>query len=153
MDGQPFMIRVNRFVALALLLATIPLWHMAGDFPGPASAFPKVLLVVIALLALALLVRSFLPLKTAKNGGEGSKDPRSLLLPVAVFTTALIAVVLMPFIGFFPAIATMAAALFFVLGADKHRFYTVAMLVLLVMIYIVFVVALNVPLLNATLFD
>ena len=147
------MIRVNRFVAVALFLAAIPLWHMAGDFPGPASAFPKVLLAAIALLALALLARSFLPLKTAKQEGEGSADPRSLVRPVAVFATALSAVIFMPYIGFFPVMVAMAAILFFVLSADQRRFYTVAMLLLLSMIYIIFVVALDVPLLNSTLFS
>ena len=59
----------------------------------------------------------------------------------------------MPIVGFFPAMAAMSAVLFLVLDADNRRFYTIAILLLLVMIYMVFVFALGVPLLDATLFD
>lgn len=147
------MVNVNRFVALALLLAAVPLWQATSKFPGPASEFPRVVLSAIAVLAVVLLVRSFLSAKIARNGGEGSLDPRALLRPFAAFATALVAVSLMPVVGFFPVMAAMSAILFLVLDASNRRFYTIAILVLLIMIYIVFVVALNVPLLNATLFD
>ena len=150
---ERFMVRTNRFIALAILLAAIPLWLMAGEFPGSASEFPRVVLFAIAILAVVLLTRSFLPAKIARIGGEGSDDPRALLRPFAAFATALIAVTLMPFVGFFPVMAAMAVILFLVLDADNRRFYTIAILLLLVMIYIVFVVALDVPLLNTTLFD
>jgi len=147
------MVMVNRSVALALLLAAIPLWLMAGEFPGPASEFPRVVLSAIAVLAVVLLARSFLPAKITLNGGEGFSEPRALIRPFAAVATALIAVSLMPFAGFFPVMAAMSAILFLVLGADNRRFYTIAILLLMVMIYIVFVVALGVPLHDAPLFD
>ena len=147
------MVRVNRLVALAILLAAVPLWQMTSEFPGPASDFPKVVISAIAILAVVLLVRSFFPARIGRNEGEGSHDPRAFLRPLAAFTTTLTAVLFMPIVGFFPAMAAMSAVLFLVLDADNRRFYTIAILLLLVMIYMVFVFALGVPLLDATLFD
>lgn len=144
---------INRLVAVCLIAATVPLWQTADRFPGTAAIFPRVSLAALAILALILLASSFWPVTSPASDGEGARAIAATAKPVAVFATTAIAVAAMGYVGFFPAMAFMAAALFWILHGDRPWFYMGAIAVLFAMIYLVFVRALHVPLTTTTFFQ
>lgn len=137
---------VNRIIALSLLAGVIPLWMLAGPFPGTGATFPRVILAAVAMLAATLLLRSFIPAYAHRVETEGTRDPRGMLRPLAGFAAALGAVYLTGDLGFFPAITIFAAVLFPVLRVENRRVYLVAIVGLLIFVYLVFVLLLGVPL-------
>jgi hypothetical protein len=141
---------INRLVGLCLIAAIVPLWQTADRFPGTAAIFPRISLAALGILALILLVSSFWAVTSPASDGEGARSLAAAGKPPAVFAITAAAVAAMSYVGFFPAMALMAAALFWVLGGDKPWFYLSAIAILFVMIYLVFVSALNVPLTTAT---
>jgi putative tricarboxylic transport membrane protein len=145
--------RVNRIVAACLIGAIFPLWETAGRFPGTAAIFPRVSLVVLGILALILLVSTFWQATSPAEHGEGERGIAAAGKPLALFAITAVAAVAMSYVGFFPAMAVMAGALFWVLGGERPWFYLAAVTVLFTMIYLVFVRALHVPLTTASLFD
>jgi len=144
---------INRIVPVLMIAAVVPLWWISGRFPGSAEIFPRVILVVIACLALIMVTRTFIPNIAAMHEGEGGKSLSVTARPVAVFLVATAAVLAMRLIGFIPAMVAMAAVLMFVLQVEKRKFYALAFAILLVFVYIVFGWALGVPLTKATLFS
>lgn len=143
---------INRLVALGLISAIFPLWQTADRFPGTAAIFPRVSLVALGILALILLASSFWSVTSPVSDGEGAKGVAATGKPLAVFVISAVAAAALSYVGFFPAMAFMAAALFWVLGGGRPLFYLSAIAILFAMIYLVFVRALNVPLTTTTFF-
>lgn len=143
----------NRLVALCLIAAVFPLWQAADRFPGTAAVFPKIGLVALGILALILLVSSFWAATAPASDGEGAKGVAAAGKPLAVFAITAIAAAAMSYVGFFPAMALMAVALYWILGGQNPWFYLGAVAILFAMIYLVFVRALNVPLTTTTFFQ
>lgn len=144
---------VNRIVAACLIAAIFPLWEMADRFPGTADIFPRVSLVALGILALILVVSTFWQTASSAQDGEGTKSVAAAGKPLAVFAITAVAAAAMSYVGFFPAMALMAAALFWTLGGERPWFYLTAIAILLAMIYLVFVRALHVPLTTVSFFD
>lgn len=144
---------VNRIVAACLIAAIFPLWGAADRFPGTASVFPRISLVALGILALILLVSTFWQAASSPEVGEGERGFAAAGKPLAVFAIAAVAAAAMSYVGFFPAMAVMAAALFLVLGGERPWFYLTSIAILFAMIYLVFVRALHVPLTTTSLFD
>lgn len=144
---------VNRIVAACLMAAILPLWEMADRFPGTAAVFPRVSLVALGILALILLVSTFWQATSPAEHGEGGSGIGAAGKPLAVFAIAAITAAAMSYVGFFPAMAAMSAALYWVLAGERPWFYLIAIAILFAMIYLVFVRALHVPLTTASFFD
>lgn len=143
---------INRLVAVCLIAAIFPLWEAAERFPGTAAIFPRVSLAALGILALILLVSSLWTVTSPARDGEGARGVAVAGKPLAVFAITAIAAAAMAYLGFFPAMALMAAALFWVLRGDRPWFYLSAIAILFALIYLVFVRALNVPLTTITFF-
>lgn len=140
------MLWINRIIALTLIAGAMPLWRMAGDFPGSATTFPRVILVSIVSLAVVMVVRSFIPAYAQRTEGAGFRSAGALVRPLAVFAAAAAAVLLMPVVNFFPAALALAMILYPLLGVRSLRTYVVTVLTLLAFVYVVFVLLLGVPL-------
>ncbi len=137
---------IDRIVALSLMAGVIPLWRMADRFPGMGAVFPRVTLAAVAMLAAAVLARSFIPARVRRVETEGTRNPRGLVRPVVGFAAGLGGVYLMRYLGFFPAMIAFAAVLFPVLRVENRHIYLMAIVAVLIGIYLVFVLLLGVPL-------
>jgi len=144
---------VNRIVAACLIAAIFPLWETADRFPGTAAIFPRVSLAALGILALVLLVSSFWKVTSPASDGEGTGGVAAAGKPLAVFAITAVTTTAMSYVGFFPAMAVMAAALFWILGGERPWFYLTTITMLFAMIYLVFVRGLHVPLTTASIFD
>jgi hypothetical protein len=142
---------VNRFIGLALIALAIPLWQISERFPGDARYFPRVILISIAVLASLMVLRSFVPAASPPAEGEGERTPSALIKPLLAFGVVLVAVVMLPIIGFFPAMALLGVALYPLLQVRSWKAYACAWLVTLVFVYVLFVLFLNVPLTSVRL--
>lgn len=143
---------VNRIVAACLIAAIFPLWATADRFPGSAAIFPRVSLVALGILALILLVSTLRQATSPVDHGEGEGGVAAAGRPLAVFAITAVTAAAMSYVGFFPAMAVMAAALFWILGGERPGFYLTAIAILFAMVYLVFVRALHVPLTTASIF-
>ena len=140
------MLWVNRITGAVLIALTIPFWRMSGDYPEMARLFPRFMLVVIACLAAAMIVRSFIPVVAPVGEGEGDRAPRATARPLAVFAVLLAAVATSDYLGFFAAMIVMAVLLVPLLGIRRWQPYALACVILMLFVYVLFVLFLNVPL-------
>lgn len=140
------MLWINRTVGAALIAGVVPLWALAGGFPGTGSAFPRTILAALAILAVALLARGLARGGTPRGETEGSRDPRTLVRPLVSLAAGLGAVLLMDRVGFFPAMIALAAALIPVLRVENRRLYVLVVVILLICVHLLFVLLLGVPL-------
>lgn len=143
------MIWVNRILALSLLGACLVLWPQTARFPGSGAEFPRLVLVVIAVLSVLMFIRSLVPAIATVGGGEGSKVPGKMIRPFGVFAATAVAVFLARYVGFFPAMGVLGIALLVILGVRRPASYVLAYAGLLVFIYLLFQLLLGVPL-NST---
>jgi hypothetical protein len=137
---------VDRIIGVLIAQACVPLWLISDTFPGSGGAFPKTVLATVTFLSLLLVTRSFLGKSDQLANGEGRRDGQSLLRPLAVALATAAAVVTMPAVGFFPAMAALCVALFFLLAREARLLYVAAATSALAFIYGVFVLILGVPL-------
>jgi len=138
---------VNRALSIALLASVVLLWWQTDAFPAAAATFPRVALAVIALLAAILLAASFSPTYTTGiEGGEGTGNAVTMLKPVTIFSFVLVSIYVIQFIGFFPAMLVVSAALYIPLGVSRPTVYALSVVLLLAAVYVIFVKLLGVPL-------
>lgn len=140
------MLWVNRIVGGALIALSIPLWQVASEYPEMARLFPDFMLAVIALLAAAMIVRSFIPAIAPVGEGEGERSARALARPLTVFVLLLTAVIASTKVGFFPAMIVLVAALVPALGIRRWQPYALGCVALMLFVYGLFVLFLQVPL-------
>lgn len=140
------MLWVNRIVGGVLIALAFPLWQVSSEYPEMARLFPDFMLAVIALLAAAMIVRSFIPAVAPVGEGEGERSAKSVTRPLAVFALLLAAVIASTQIGFFPAMIVLVAALVPALGVRRWRPYAYGCVALMLFVYGLFVLFLKVPL-------
>lgn len=140
------MLWVNRITGATLIVLCAILWRVSGDYPEMAGLFPRVMFAATALLSLVMIVRSFIPAIAPGGEGEGEKAHLTLVRPLGVFGLVTVATIGSGLIGFFPAMAVLAAVLVPVLGVRQRWGYAFASVVLLAAVYVIFVIFLNVPL-------
>ena len=137
---------VNTIIAILLLLAVPLLWVVSARFPDTAIAFPRFVLVVIAILAALILIRSVIFRRKRDVEGEGKRELRSVVRPLGALAAAVAGVYLMSRFGFFPAMGAFALLLFPALNVTSRRTYFTTVVALLIFTYIVFTMLLGVPL-------
>lgn len=140
------MLWVNRIVGAALIALTIPFWRLSSDYPEMARLFPRFMLVVIALLAAVMIVRSFIPTLAPVGEGEGERSRAAYVRPLVTFALLLAAVALSVHVDFFVAMAALTALLVPVLGIKNWLPYALGCLILMLFVYVLFVIFLHVPL-------
>jgi hypothetical protein len=134
-----------------LIASSIYLWKVTDRFPGSAADFPRVVLALIGVLALFLVLRSLIPAIELTTDGEGSGDYRAMIAPVLSIIATSGAVYLMRFVTFFPAVALLGVALFFILGVRNRAMFAISYVGMMIFTFIVFQVLLNVPLTSTRL--
>lgn len=137
---------INRIIGAALIAAAVQLWWTAEAFPEGARLFPRFICALVAILSAVMLVRSFIPAVAPIGEGEGVRSAPALLRPLAAFGAAAAALATAAYIGFFPAMAVLLVMLWPILRVRNWQQYSVAGVLLLGFIYVVFVVILGVPL-------
>lgn len=142
---------INRIVALCIVAICWWLWPQTESFPGSASEFPRLMLIVIAVLSALMFARSFVPIFEAVGTSEGAAEPKRMIRPVLAFGATVVAVVSIKFVGFFPAVAGLGLALIAILGVRAHKVYIASYLALMAFVFVVFQLLLNVPLNSAKL--
>ncbi|RAI42832.1 tripartite tricarboxylate transporter TctB family protein [Rhodoplanes roseus] len=140
------MLWVNRIVGVALIVFCAALWQISDDYPEMARLFPRVMFVIIVFFSVLMVGRTFLPAAAAGGSGEGGANPAVMVRPILAFVATSLALAASSYIGFFLAMAVLAAVLVPILGIRSLRWYAFATVVLLVAVYAIFVVVLNVPL-------
>jgi hypothetical protein len=142
---------INRGIAIALLLGCLALWPATASFPGSAAAFPRLILILIAVLCGLMMLRSFFPRLASAATGEGKRSLAALGLPTLTLAVVTVAVTLVQFAGFFLTFAGFGVVLMFVLSVERRATYLASYAGLLVFVYLVFVLLLDVPIMNPRL--
>ncbi|MDC7784430.1 tripartite tricarboxylate transporter TctB family protein [Rhodoplanes sp. TEM] len=140
------MLWVNRIVGVALILVCAALWQISADYPEMARLFPRVIFAIIVFFSALMVGRTFLPAAAAGGSGEGGTSASVMVRPVLAFVATSLALAVSTYVGFFLAMVVLAAALVPILGVRQRGWYAFATVVLLVVVYVVFVIVLNVPL-------
>ena len=138
------MVWADRIIGALILVAVVPLWMQSGRFPDLAGAFPRPVLVVIAGLAVLMILRSLFG--PGLPAGAGLKAGKTLVTPILVALTSVLAVVGMRLFGYFPAMIGLGVVLYFVLAGERRLLFVTAVSVTLAFIFLVFAVLLGVPL-------
>lgn len=146
------MIWVNRVTAISIFGLCALLWPMTARFPATAADFPRILLILLAVLSTVMLVRSLLPTLENVTEGRGSPQASAMLRPALTLAVTVAAVWLMRYVAFFPAIAALGVGLSFILGAQRRMMFGLSFLGLMLFVFLVFQLLLNVPLGSTRLF-
>lgn len=147
----------DRALALAMLVMAGIMLAESGNIPPPTSwqpygsaLFPRILLVIIAVLALMILVRSLLagaPARAAphRTFAEWLTHNRTVLCLFALFGGYA---ALLPLVGYIAAtLGFMAASLALLLGVDTRKKWTINLAIsttLAPLVYVIFRFGLNV---------
>jgi hypothetical protein len=142
----------DRLIALLLILAGYYLYGVAGEFPGDAELFPRVIVVLIIVLSILMLVHTIRK-KPAANGRQKPGIPlKDILRPYAIFCCSLTYAALMGIVGFYPSTLGMGAMILLVLETKKPKSYILTIGGLMLFIYILFSKFLKVPFPTGILF-
>lgn len=136
----------NRIIALGLVATAATLLPYTDKFPGAAADFPRLVLWVIIALAALMMARTFLAKLAPVTTAEGEQSLSRMIRPLCAFAATVVAVLIMRFIGFYPAVALLGFALMGILGAERPLVFGITMLGLLVFVYVLFQLLLGVPL-------
>jgi len=147
----------DRALALAMVLIVAVMWVESGDISPPTSwqpygsaLFPRILLVMIGLLSLLILVRSFLVKVPERPGAkqlitEWFQSRRTIL---ALFLLFGLYAALLPMVGYIAAtIGFLVASLALLMGINTRRKWMINLSLsctLAIVIFVVFRYGLNV---------
>ncbi len=90
-------------------------WMCTNKFIGDASLFPRMILVLFALLNTIMVIQAFLG-----KGAEGKFSPKDALMPLAYFAGIVVYVLLFAWVGYFPATVIMLVAFFLILKVKPY---------------------------------
>lgn len=126
--------------ALVLLALTGAAWLETGTIPGEARLFPRLVLAVMAVLSVAMLVRSF-----ARRAETGAfvQAPGALAITLGL---AVVYIAAVEVIGYFAATALFVPGLALALGLRRKRLLALTTVGFVVAVYLVFVVVFGRPL-------
>jgi len=144
---------IDAGIAGTLIIGGIYLYVRAREFPMGADRFPKVMLVVIMVLAAMMLVRSLRGFKGARLAGKQPVGFRDALRPYGLFVGIVGYVGSMLLIGFFPATAGWGLLFMPLLEATRKKIYLGILTGTIVFIFFLFSYFLKVPLPTGILFE
>lgn len=142
---------VNRIIALCLIGTCLVLWPMSARFPGSAADFPRLVLIIIAVLSAIMFVRTLVPTLVPVGVTEGEPGFKPLLRPLAAFAATVLAVFTIQYAGFFLAMAGLGLSLMIILGARRPVTFIGTYVGLMLFLLVVFQLLLNVPLTSTKL--
>ena len=102
-------------VGVVLYAFIVFCWMCTNSFIGDASLFPRMILILFAILNTIMVVQAFLG-----RGKEGKFYLKDALMPLAYFAGIVVYVLLFGWLGYFPATVIMLVALFLILKVRPY---------------------------------
>lgn len=147
------------YIGVVLFLFSIILFWLSLDIRGEASVFPIGLAILLAFLAVFIVIRGIRIRKQNEGEAFTPEDEEEVLRwgilesPLAVALLTLIYILLITFIGFFPATVLFFIAYLLYMGIKGVVKYILIISIFSTFVYIVFIVQLRVFLPSGLLFD
>lgn len=141
----------EQIIGILILLLGVWLFLIAGRFPGGADIFPKFVLVCMMLLAAVLFSSSFFG-KRAEAEQRLRDTIRPFAKPLIIFLLCVVYSSLVAIIGYFIATGLFAVGMMFYLGVRRPSLIICSILALLTLVYLLFIVTLDVPIPRGLLF-
>ena len=92
-------------------------WICTNNFVGDAALFPRMILVLFAVLNTIMVIQAF----TKKGREEKSKfNAKDTLMPLLYFAGVVVYIILFSLIGYFPATVIMLIAFFLILKVRPY---------------------------------
>lgn len=136
-----------------IFLLSAFLYAKTYEFPGGAATWPRIVLVILALLALWVVFKGIRKTKKMRQGEEGEYEGeeeqlvlRLLKLPLSTFFVVAVYATLIIVIGFFPATVLFLGGYLWYGGIRNWKAYALTIVGTNLFIYWVFVLQLNVRL-------
>lgn len=116
----------NRISAIIILILCTVLWFQTKNFSPYSALFPRVIILILALLSLFLLIMSFLKKKVVKDDKEVVFDPAEITIRYFNIVISLIFMVLwvffIPILGFYLASIIFFVAMSIYLDTKNRKF-------------------------------
>jgi putative tricarboxylic transport membrane protein len=146
------------YVGLTLIFIVAIFFTKALSIQGEAAMFPLGLLALLFILAILIILNSIKTKKVNDEKKEFEGEERKLnfeLLksPLCVLLITCFYILLMTYIGFFPATALFFVCYFLFMGIKGLLKYIFVISGFLIFIYVLFVLQLNVPTPKGLLFN
>lgn len=148
------------YIGLILIFLAGGLFVKNTSIKGEASLFPLILIILLVLFALFIIKDGYKKTKNIRNGKEekfeGEEERLNFELlksPLGTFGIVSLYILLVTFIGFFPATFIFLVSFLIYMGVKglMKNVYVISGFMLFV--YVVFVLQLNVRLPSGLLFD
>ena len=91
-------------------------WFCTNSFVGDAVLFPRMILILFAVLNTIMIVQYFL----GKDKGDSKFKIKDALLPLAYFAGIVVYILLFSWLGYFPATVIMLIAYFLILKVRPY---------------------------------
>ena len=91
-------------------------WMCTNSFVGDAALFPRMILVLFAVLNTIMVIQAFLN----KGKGESKFSFKEALMPLAYFAGIVVYIIVFSLIGYFPATVIMLIAFFLILKVRPY---------------------------------
>lgn len=146
MKGEIYLQKVNRIIAIFLIIIVIFLYISSLSGTNEAMLLPRLLLILIMVLSVLLLISGGEKVKQKNNQNE--KIPEKILLPRLILTivVTIIYILFLKILGFY--LSTFAYLLFiFITTGFKQKWLAVSVtLGFMGFLYLIFSLWLRVPL-------
>lgn len=109
-------------------------WMCTNSFVGDASLFPRMILVLFALLNTIMVIQSF------QGKGKVSFTVKEAAMPLLYFAGIVVYVLLFKLLGYFPATAIMLVAYMLILKVKPYWLIAALTAGYLAFVYVLFVV-------------
>ena len=104
-------------VGIVLYAFIVFCWMCTNSFVGDAALFPRMILVLFAVLNTIMVIQAF----TKKGREEKSKfNAKDTLMPLLYFAGVVVYIILFSLIGYFPATVIMLIAFFLILKVRPY---------------------------------
>jgi putative tricarboxylic transport membrane protein len=141
------------YISLVFILTSIFLYTKTFSLIEEAALFPRALLLLFAAFSAFILIGGIKKTKAQKNGekvvyegDEAPMDTNNLKSPLLTLLIVGVYVIVMTFIGFFPATILFMAGFLAFMKVKNWKVYVFTITGLNLFIYLVFILQLNVQL-------
>jgi hypothetical protein len=146
----------DTYAAAILLVFCGFVYGVASSYPYQSAYFPRIIIILLAILSFALLGKAFLARRRERAGKQQDypKDTKKLALwkrevfrkVVLMVTGAMIFIGVMDFAGFYLTSLVYLPLMTWLLGVRKPRTIILSSFIVLFFVYLVFTAFLRVPL-------
>jgi len=138
----------DRIIALILIALGLGLYWISLEFPKGANIFPQFSLGTIIFLAIIMFIMGLKKQETSKPQSRKPGWGR----PYIIFALTTLYIVSITILGFFVATSAFIVGTMFYLGLRKLSSYVIALTIIILFYYVLFVRLLHVPLPQGLIF-